>query len=78
MGIFTKLVEYLYKLINLISKIIQSELIWKLASYVTQFFFAFILLFIPLAIGWYLLWKLYLNRYEFLRELFGFEKKTSF
>jgi len=32
---------------------------------------------ILLALGWYVMWKVYLSRYEVFREMFGFKKERK-
>ncbi|KAK5584455.1 hypothetical protein RB653_006066 [Dictyostelium firmibasis] len=39
--------------------------------------YAILLIAIPLSLGWYIMWKMYISKYEFVRELLGHKKEIK-
>jgi len=43
--------------------------------FLLRIFASLLIFFVPLFIGWFLLWKLYLNQFKFMRDLLGMNPK---
>ncbi|EGC30997.1 hypothetical protein DICPUDRAFT_157189 [Dictyostelium purpureum] len=39
--------------------------------------YAILLVVVPLLLGWLIMWKMYISKYEFVRELLGYKKENK-
>jgi len=46
-------------------------------SYITSIVTATLMVVIPLAIGWFVMWKMYLSKYDLIREILGLKKEEK-